>query len=183
MQEELYLRKVNETYQAFLKDLNDKSVPYHLEFPFKEAAVVIVFPDGKIDAIRVSEKFDLHIEYYRELLKTSEKFANEVRKRTKIFNIMKETITNPLDNSFASDGIVVFRNLSMDYVNYVRKYETSRDYFSEFFAYLPEDGKRTCELIGVLDTIKENYDDFGIVENVYDPALGRCKSKEKENKR
>ena len=34
-----------------------------------------------------------------------------------------------------------------------------------------------------LDTIKENYDDFGIVENVYDPALGRCKSKEKENKR
>ena len=42
MQEELYLRKVNETYQAFLKDLNDKSVPYHLEFPFKEAAVVIV---------------------------------------------------------------------------------------------------------------------------------------------
>ena len=26
MQEELYLRKVNETYQAFLKDLNDKSI-------------------------------------------------------------------------------------------------------------------------------------------------------------
>lgn len=180
MQEELYLRKVNETYQVFLKDLNDESIPYHLEFPFKDAAVVIVYPDGNIDAIRVSDKFDLHIEYYRELLKTSEKFANEVRKRAKIFNIMKETITNPLDNSFASDGIVVFRNLSMDYV---RRYEMPKSYFSEFFTYLPEDSKRTCELNIVLDTIKENYDDFGIVENVYDPALGRCKSKEKENKR
>ena len=183
MQEELYLRKVNETYQVFLKDLNDKSIPYHLEFPFKDAAVVIVYPDGNIDAIRVCEKFDLHIEYYRELLKTSEKFANEVRKRAKIFNIMKETITNPLDNSFASDGIVVFFFFFMDYVNYARRYEMPKSYFSEFFTYLPEDSKRTCELNSVLDTIKENYDDFGIVENVYDPALGRCKSKEKENKR
>lgn len=180
MQEELYLRKINETYEVFVKDLSDKSVPYHLEYPFREAAVVIVYPDGKIDAMRVTGKYSNHFEYYRELFKTSHMFATEVRKRSKMFNLMKETITTRLDNLLAKEGISVFHNLDIEYIN---EYGICEGETAEFFSYLPEERMRTRELTHVLDTIMNNYDISKISENVYNPEFGRCKGIEKENKR
>lgn len=180
MQEELYLRKIDDTYEVFVKDLSDKSIPYHLEYPFREAAVVIVYPDGRIDALKVTEKYSNHFEYYRELFKTSCMFATEVRKRAKAFNLMKETITSHLDNLLAKDGIAVFHNLDIEYIN---EYGLSLGETAEFFSYLPEEGMRTRELTHVLDTIMNNYDISKISENVYNPEFGRYKGIEKENKR
>lgn len=178
MQEELYLRKIDDTYEVFVKDLSDKSIPYHLEYPFREAAVVIVYPDGRIDALRVTEKYSNHFEYYRELFKTSRMFATEVRKRAKAFNLMKETITSSLDNLLAKDGIAVFQNLDMEYIN---EYGLGEGECSEFFSYLPEEEMRTRELSRILDVIMNNYDTSKISENVYNPKFGRCKGIEKEN--
>ncbi len=178
MQEELYLRKIKNKYEVFVKDLSDKSVPYNLEYPFKEVAVAIIYEDGTIDALRVTEKCELHVEYYQELMKMSERFASEIRKRSKIFNLKKETITHPLDNNLASDGIAVFHNLDIKYIN---EYGMCAGEFAEFFSYLPEENSRTEKLNDVLDVINKNYDVSKIVENVYDPSLGRCKRKEKEN--
>lgn len=180
MEKELYLRSINTRYEVFLKDLSDKTIPYHMEFPFKEAAVIIVYPDGLIDAIRVTGKYSNHIDYYRDLFKTSEYFATEVRKRIKYFDILKETITNAFDNLLAKDGIAVFHNLDMEYLV---EYGMDESENAEFFSYLPNEDIRTSEVRKTIDTIINNYDNNKIQINVYDPNFGRCKGREKENKR
>lgn len=169
IKENLYLKEVDGNCELFIKDLNDKSVPYHKEYPAREAAVIVVYPDGGIDAIKVNEEAKLHIDYYRLLIRVSPRFADYIRK-TNVNSIFDPSwgFTYPIDVELAALGVSVFHNKDIDsiiaYKDVFFEDDTSR--FYGFLADVVSRTQKSSDAIDlILNNIKEDYITCWVFDN------------------
>lgn len=151
--EQLYLRKGKDSYEFIVQEFDSERIPIQEEFMFKEVAVVILYPDGKIDAMPIVDGVNWHLEYCKNLVTKSPRFA-EVSKYFPDgwrgeYNMTK---SNMVMNRM---GIVVIHNI--DILNLPDEYEDREEFYSNFVIYGTSD--ITEPLQNNLDAIFVNYPD------------------------
>ncbi len=149
--EQLYLQKSDEGYKFVVQKFDELRIPVHEEFMLKEAAIVILYPDGVIDAVPVTNGVRWHLDYCKILVTKSERFASLIRYFPENWQSeYKMTKTNMVMNKM---GIVVMQNIDID--NLPEEYASREEFYSMFLGYgvsNPEDA-----LQDNLDTIIDNY--------------------------
>lgn len=148
---QLYLRKCKEGYEFIVQEFDEKRIPIKEEFMFKEAAEIILYPDGGIDAMPIVKEVDWHIDYCKNLVTKSPRFASisksfPVGWRGEYNMIMTNKVMNKA-------GIVVIQNL--DIPNLPEEYIKREDYYSTFLFYGAN--ALTEELQNNLNMIFDNY--------------------------
>ena len=151
-------------------------------------AIVLIYPDGKIEKIAKDGKMMFHMEYMVNLIKKSNRLK-EIIKRNK-FYIPKDkleikcTLTYPLDKLLAKEGIISLHNLDFDEDDIYNEIE---DWERVFSITLPNEF--TDEQKEEFRYITDNYDlssgHFGIENNDevvdidYDEVINKLESKVK----
>lgn len=149
--EQLYLRKCNGRYEFLIQEFDEKRIPLKEEFMFKETAVVVLYPDGVIDAIPIIEGVNWHLEYYKMLVEKSHRFASISKK----FPVgwRGEYNTTNANKVMTKMGIVVIQNI--DIPNLPEEYVDREDYYSTFLFFGAN--KLTRELENNLNMILDSY--------------------------
>lgn len=149
--EQLYLRRNEKGYQFVVQEFDETRIPVKEEFMFKEAAVVVLYPDGLIDVLPIIKDADWHLEYYKMLVEKSPRFAG-ISKKFPIgwrgeYNTIKANMI------MADMGIVLIQNI--DIPNLPEEYSSREDYYSTFLFYGAS--KLTKESEENLNMIFDNY--------------------------
>lgn len=130
-------------------------------------AIVIVYPDGYIDAIDVNQEWDYH--YHKAYYDIIKKYSNKIKM------YCDEIILNgeghkDIDNSLTRNGCAILLNWDMGVI-------LEPEELATFFVLLPNE-YGSVEQIKILKNIINNYKykNFKLYLNVYNEDLKRCKS-------
>lgn len=151
MSEQLYLRKNDNGYELIVQDFDEKRIPIKEEYLFKEAAVVVLYPDGLIDAVPINNEFIWHVDYYKELVTKSPRFASLSKSFPKGWR--GEYNMSPVNKVMVNMGTIVIQNI--DITNLPEEYVDREDFYSTFLFY--GTNQLTQELQSNLDMIFDNY--------------------------
>lgn len=163
--QQLYLRKCQDYHEFVVQEFDKNRIPAVEEFMFKEAALMILYPDGTIDAMPIVKGITWHLDYCKELIKKSPKFASISRKFPtgwwSEYNMIK---SNMVMNRM---GITVIHNI--DVTNLPDEYVEREDFYSTFLIYGTSD--ITEELNKNLDMIFVNYPDKRCIYSKYNSKI------------
>lgn len=176
-EKQLYLKKVEDGYTFALERFNTDIMSDDC-FLFKEAAVVIIYPDGKMDAMRNGAGVH-HNYYYRKIYESSKRFKEAVDSLNCTVDFDPDESTYPLDCRLSSLGISSLHNTDIHRIPF--RVEELIDFVALFYVFKTENP--TSEVEDALDIIYDNYPDTGIVRNVYNNESGRYDREAKENVR
>lgn len=171
--EKLYLRKCTEGFELILQEEDEKRLPKVLEFLFEEAGIVLIYPDGKIDAIRVGAT-PWHLECYLELFKSSPHFNSLIRSLKIPFDWRNDYNTYRLDKILVYKGVAILHNIKLkDF------YETrmSNSQIQSFF-YTMYPRNISSEQSSTIAFINENLKEENYNENWYDKKNDEFYTKE-----
>ncbi len=172
-EKQLYLQKSGEGYVFCLE-------PFYVRimsddtFLFKEAAVVVLYPDGFIDAIRASGGIQ-HNYYYEELYKKSKRFKESIDKLGFVIDFEPDESTYKLDCLLSSLGISTIHNVDINRIPY--RFEDLEPFCPIFYTFKAEN--TTLESDENLQVVYDNYPENCIVKNQYSTATEKY---ERENK-
>ena len=151
--EQLYLKKIQDGYEFVVQEFDEKRIPIQEEFMFKEVAVAILYPDGTIDAMPIVKGKNWHLDYCKDLVEKSPRFAKVSKNFPEgwrgEYNMIK---SNMIMNRM---GIVVIHNI--DITNLPDAYVDRESFYSTFMIY--GTSEITEELERNLDMIFVNYPD------------------------
>ena len=157
---QLYLQKKLNGYEFIVQDFDEKRISVHEEYMFKEAAIVILYPDGSIDALPIVKGIKWHLDYYKKLITLSPKFARIVKHFPNGWMDEYNTIKN--NKIMTKMGLVVIQN--MDIKVLPEEYKDREDFYSSFLFY--GENKLTNELCYNLNLIFDNYPNEQLVSNI-----------------
>lgn len=172
-EKQLYLQKSGDGY-VFCLEPFDVRIMSDDTFLFKEAAVVVLYPDGFIDAIRTSGGIH-HNYYYEELYKRSERFKESIDKLGFVIDFEPDESTYKLDCLLSSLGISTIHNVDINRIPY--RLEYLEPFCPLFYTFKAEN--TTLESDENFQVIYDNYPENCIVKNQYSTAMGKY---ERENK-
>lgn len=175
-EKQLYLKKVEDGFVFALEPFNTDIMSDDC-FLFKEA-LVIIYPDGKMDAMRNGAGVH-HNYYYKKLYESSKRFRDAVDNLNCTVDFDPDESTYPLDCRLSSLGISSLHNIDIHRIPF--RIEELADFVALFYVFKTENS--TSEVDSTLDIIYDNYPDMGIVKNVYNSASGRFDHVEKDNVR
>lgn len=173
---ELYLKRIEEGFKLVLDSFNP-DVMSDDYFLLKEAAVVIIYPDGSIDAMRNGAGIR-HNFYYRKIYASSPRFKKAVDS-LEVSLCANDESTYFLDCRLSDLGVSSLHNMDMEVIP-IRL--SDLDDFAAMF-YLFKSEHMTKESNATLQYILENYNKGIIVKNVYNSQAGRFEAEAKGNVR
>lgn len=175
-EKQLYLRQIDEEYvcefdfQSF--DVNKMNDKYFL---FKEAAIVILYPDGTMEAIRSGSGMH-HNFYYRKLYEKSERFREAVDSIGGTVDFDPDESTIQLDCLLSRVGISSLHNVNIPNIPF--RLEDLESFDAVFYVFKAE--QPTNEVEENLKRIYDNYPNDSIVKNQYCSTSGRFERENKE---
>lgn len=148
---QLYLRKKDDGYEFLCQEFDEKRIPIKEEYMFKEAAIVIMYPDGIIEALPIVRGVKWHVEYYKKLITKSPRFASIIKHFPDGWS--DEYNTLKVNKIMAKMGMIVIHN--MDIPVLPEEYKDRENFYSAFMFYGAN--KLTKELEDNLNMIFDNY--------------------------
>ncbi len=153
----------------------DASVLSDEMFLFKEAAIVMLYPDGAIEAVRVGAGVH-HSFYYKKLYEASKRFKEAVDSVNGELKFDDDESTYMLDCALSKVGISTFHNVNL--YNIPFNLGELKDFDAVFYGFecentTPDEDKN-------LKTIYENYPEGSIIKNKYSSVTDRFERENKE---
>lgn len=170
----LYLKRKDDGFEFDLQ-------PFYVEvmnddvFLFKEAAVVILYPDGSMDAVRAGEGMH-HNYYYDQLYGRSKRFKEAVDLLGYELDFKPDESTYELDCLLSSLGISSIHNVNIHNIPF--RLEQLENFEPIFYTFKAEN--TTSEVDKNFDVIYENCPSECIVKNQYSSESGRFERENKE---
>lgn len=174
MEEEmLYLKGCDDGFEFVMQPFDVEKMTDD-EFLFKEAAVVILYPDGTLDVSRAKGGIH-HNFYYKQLYENSKKFKDAVDSLGFTLDFEPDESTYRLYCLLAGLGISSIHNVNIH--NIPLRLEDLEHFESLFYTFKSE--STTLEMDKNWAIIYENYPNECIVRNQFSSETGKF---ERENK-
>lgn len=132
-------------------------------------AIIIIYPDGYIDAIDVNKKWDYH--YHKEYYDIIKKYSNKIKMYCDE-TILNREGRNDIDNRLTRNGCAILLNRDMGVT-------LDPGELAAFYVLLPFK-YGSIEQIEIIKSIITNYKIFKLYFNVYNENEKRCKSTYKD---
>ena len=174
-EKQIYLKRIGDGYEVEFDlqpfDVSKMSDEYFL---FKEAALVMLYPDGTMEAMRSGEAAR-HNYYYRKLYEKSKRFKDAVDSLDFTIDFEPDESTYRLDSLFSRLGISSLHN--NDIPNIPLRLEDLERFNAIFYGFYAE--QTTGEVEKNLGIIYDNFLDGSIIRTRYNSGTGNF---ERENK-
>lgn len=168
-EKQLYLKYNGNNYDIELKPFDETKI-YDEEFLFKEAAIVILYPDGIVEAVKVGGSLH-HTTYYKVLYEKSMKFKIAIDSLDLPFDWKEEKSTYKLDCYLSSLGISSLHNVNIHDIPF--RPEDLWDFISNFYVFKAE--VTTAEVEDNLNKIYDNYPSVGLVNSRFNSEQNNFK--------
>lgn len=175
-EKQLYLKRIGDGYEVIF-DLQPFDVDLMTDeyFLFKEAALVMLYPDGTMEAMRSSEAAR-HNVYYRKLYEKSKRFKEAVDSLGFKIDFEPDESTYRLDSLFSSLGISSLHN--DDIPNIPFRLEDLEGFNAIFYGFNAE--QTTDEVEKNLGVIYDNFLDGSIIRTRYNSKTAKFERENKE---
>lgn len=174
MDKQLYLEWNGKGYDLKLKFFNQDENGDD-GFFLKEAAILILYPDGVVEAVKVGSEIH-HTNYYHKLYGKSERFKSIIDSLDLPFNWQKEDSTYKLDCYLARRGLTSFHNINIHDIPF--RLEELENFVSLFYFFKSE--FMTDEVDNILNKVYENYDCNSIVNNRFNSETNKFERENRE---
>lgn len=172
-EKQLYLKRQGEGFVFALQPFDVKLMSDD-DFLFKEAAVVMLYPDGFMDAVRAGSGLH-HNYYYEQLYGSSKRFKDAIDSLGFILKFAPDESTYELDCLLSSIGISSIHNVNIHNIPF--RLEELEHFKPIFYTFRAEN--TTPEVDKNFAVIYENCSSECIVKNQYSSEAQRF---ERENK-